>query len=125
GYLNQVHAHNYYPEFLWHNREQVPLKNVVERSGRPGGGFEGGQATERIDYSHDLIVEQALQWVQHNKGHPFFLYVPFTIPHANNEGARMTGDGQEVPDYGIYADEDWPNQDKGQAAMITRMDSDI
>ena len=34
----------------------------------------------------------------------------------------MTGDGAEVPDYGIYKDRDWPNQDKGQAAMITRMD---
>lgn len=125
GYLNQVHAHNYYPEFLWRNREKVPLNNVVERSGRNHGGFEGGQATKRVDYSHDLIVEQALQWMKENKDHPFFLYVPFTIPHANNEGTRMTGDGQEVPDYGIYADKDWPNQDKGQAAMITRMDKDV
>jgi len=31
----------------------------------------------------------------------------------------------EVPDYGIYADKDWPEPQKGQAAMITRMDSDI
>jgi hypothetical protein len=27
------------------------------------------------------------------------------------------------PDYGPYADKDWPKQDKGQAAMITRLDS--
>jgi arylsulfatase A-like enzyme len=27
-----------------------------------------------------------------------------------------------VPDYGPYADKDWPNPDKGQAAMITRLD---
>ncbi len=25
GYLNQVHAHNYYPEFLWRNRDTVRL----------------------------------------------------------------------------------------------------
>jgi uncharacterized sulfatase len=37
----------------------------------------------------------------------------------------MTGDGAEVPDYGPYEDRDWPNQDKGQAAMITRMDRDV
>jgi uncharacterized sulfatase len=37
----------------------------------------------------------------------------------------MTGDGAEVPDYGIYADKDWSKQDKGQAAMITRMDKDV
>lgn len=125
GYLNQVHAHNYYPEFLWRNRTREPLRNVVERSNNKYGGFVGGAATERIDYTHDLIMEEALNWLTENKDHPFFLYVPLTIPHANNEGTRMTGDGQEVPDYGPYTDRDWPNQDKGQAAMITRMDGDI
>jgi hypothetical protein len=31
GYLNQTHAHNYYPDFLWRNEEKVPLPNIVER----------------------------------------------------------------------------------------------
>jgi len=31
----------------------------------------------------------------------------------------------EVPDYGIYESKDWPDKQKGLAAMITRMDSDI
>lgn len=125
GYLNQVHAHNYYPEFVWNNDKKMPLRNVVERNERSYGGFVGGAATKRIDYTHDLFVEEARQFIgQHQQG-PFFLYLPLTIPHANNEGTRMTGDGAEVPDYGIYADRDWPSQDKGQAAMITRMDGDI
>ena len=34
-------------------------------------------------------------------------------------------DGQEVPDYGPYAGKDWTNPNKGQAAMITRMDAQI
>ena len=125
GYLNQVHAHNYYPEFLWKNRERVPLRNQVIKTGRNRGGFEGGHAVKRVDYSHDLIVEQALQFIERNRGGPFFLYVPLTIPHANNEGTRATGDGQEVPDYGSYANRSWPNPDKGQAAMITRMDEGL
>ncbi|MBL8235720.1 MAG: hypothetical protein JNL98_44935, partial [Bryobacterales bacterium] len=25
GYLHQVHAHSYFPEFLWENNKQVPL----------------------------------------------------------------------------------------------------
>jgi arylsulfatase A-like enzyme len=45
------------------------------------------------------------------------------VPHANNERNRTLKDGTEVPDLGPYADKDWPAQDKGQAAMITRMDS--
>jgi uncharacterized sulfatase len=31
----------------------------------------------------------------------------------------------EVPEYGTYADEDWPSPEKGFAAMITRMDADV
>ncbi len=125
GYLNQVHAHNYHPAFLWRDREKVELDNVVERVPRAYGGFQGGWATVRNEYSHDLLVKEALAWVEANHDEPFFLYLPFTIPHANNEGTRGTGDGQEVPDHGIYAGEDWPDPDKGQAAMITRMDRDI
>lgn len=125
GYLNQVHAHNYYPEFLWRNKEKEQLRNVVQGSGRAYAGFEGGWATKRVDYSHDLVVEEAVKFIERSKDDPFFLYLALTIPHANNEGTRGTGDGQEVPDYGIYKDKPWKKQDKGQAAMITRMDSDI
>jgi uncharacterized sulfatase len=125
GYLNQVHAHNYYPEFLWRNREKVKLRNVVKSLDRMYGGFRGGYATKRVDYSHDLIADEALKFVRQNQNGPFFLYLALTIPHANNERTRATGDGQEVPDYGIYADKSWSDQAKGQAAMITRMDSDV
>lgn len=125
GYLNQVHAHNYYPEFLWQDDVKMPLRNVVEQLDRGYGGFVGGAATKRIDYSHDLLMDEALGFIQAHQDGPFFLFLSLTIPHANNEGTRMTGDGAEVPDDGIYADRDWPKQDKGQASMITRMDSDV
>ena len=121
GYLNQRHAHNYYPAFLWEGGRKVQLNNVV-----PGDGpFGQGWATKRVEYSHDLFAAKALDWVRDHRKKPFFLYLALTIPHANNEGARGTGNGAEVPDHGIYKDKDWPDPDKGQAAMITRMDSDI
>lgn len=129
GYLNQVHAHNYYPEFLWRNEVQEKLGNVVQSLDRNYGGFTGGWATKRVDYSHDLIAGEALKFIQQaatkEERQPFFLYLSMTIPHANNEATKGTGDGQEVPDYGQYADKDWPDQDKGQAAMISRMDADV
>jgi len=126
GYLNQVHAHNFYPEFLWRNQKKHVLKNVVKPvSDKPRAGFMGGAATKRVEYSHDLFTAEALTWIKANKENPFFLYLPLTIPHANNEGTRMFGDGAEVPDYGIYEKENWSKQDKGQAAMITRMDRDV
>jgi arylsulfatase A-like enzyme len=118
GYLDQHHAHNYYPTFLMRNEERVPLKNVV-----PGAGpFGEGVATEKVEYSHDLIAAEALAFLDRHKERPFFLYLAFTMPHANNEARQK---GMEVPDYGPYRDQDWPEPQKGHAAMITRMDADI
>ena len=125
GYLNQVHAHNYWPDFLWRGRERVDLPNVVQLAPKAYAGFHGGWSRERKVYSHDLFADEALKWIEARKNDPFFLYLALTIPHANNEGPEGTGNGQEVPDYGIYANRDWPEPDKGQAAMITRMDRDI
>ena len=121
GYLNQRHAHNYYPSFLFRGEARVPLRNVPEKEDGDGAGW----ARTRVEYSHDLIVEEALRWVDESRARPFFLYVAVTIPHANNEAKAGTGDGQEVPDYGEYAKAPWPNPDKGQAAMISRLDRDV
>jgi len=125
GYLSMVHAHNYYPEFLWKNEKKFPLRNTVEyvRPDRPD--HLGGFSTDKVDYSHDIFTNRALEFLDDNRSGPFFLYLAYTIPHANNEGGRATGNGMEVPDYGIYADKDWPEPQKGHAAMITRMDRDI
>jgi arylsulfatase A-like enzyme len=125
GYLNQVHAHNYYPEFLYRNAEQVKLPNVVKRPEGQNNDFLGGTATKRVEYSHDLFANEALDFVRKNAQSNFFLYLALTTPHANNEATKMTGNGAESPSYGIYANRQWSDQDKGQAAMITRMDGDI
>ncbi|HSW45340.1 MAG TPA: arylsulfatase [Phycisphaerae bacterium] len=111
GYLNQGLAHNYYPPKLWRNETEITLD----------GNLDG----RRKQYSHDLFTQEALSFVERHKDRPFFLYLAYTIPHANNELGRDTGDGMEVPDYGPYADRDWPGPEKGKAAMIARMDRDI
>jgi len=119
GYLCQRHAHNFYPEFLFRNTDRVPLKgNRVARPRDDGAGV----AVERAQYSHDLLAEEALGFVEQNKDKPFFLYLALTIPHANNEAG---GKGMEVPDLGQYAELDWPEPQKGHAAMISRMDADV
>jgi len=122
GYLNQSNAHNYYPEYLWENKQQVRLPGN-KLSSNPVG--RGRVSEKRVTYSHDVMTEKALQFVRDHQQQPFLLHIHWTIPHANNEGGRALGDGMEVPDYGIYAERDWPNPEKGFAAMITRMDSDV
>jgi arylsulfatase A-like enzyme len=122
GFLNQRHAHNHFTDFLWLNGEKISLPNEVV----PVGGDSGaGYATEEILFADDLFADAALRFISKNQDQPFFLYWSMIIPHANNERNAELGDGANVPDYGPYATKDWPNPDKGQAAMITRMDSYI
>ena len=118
GYLNQRHAHNYYPTFLWRNEKRIDLRNLVPDEDAEGAGV----STNRVDYSHDLMAEEALKFIEGNGGGPFFIYLAFTIPHANNEAKNK---GMEVPDLGEFASEDWPDQEKAKAAMITRLDRDV
>jgi arylsulfatase A-like enzyme len=105
GYLNQNLAHNYYPDYLWRNEERVTI---------PKG-----------TYSHDLFTQEALDFITRERNQPFFLYLAYTIPHADNELTRKTGNGMEVPSDAPYANENWPQQEKNYAAMIWRMDADI
>ena len=55
GYNNQGRAHNYYPDYMWHNDEKVELDGKT--------------------YSHDLIVEKAFEFIRSNSGGPFFCYI--------------------------------------------------
>src|SRR6266496_905339 len=105
GYLNQNHAHNYYPDYLWRNQERVTL---------PKG-----------TYSHDLFTTEALDFVKRERAGPFFLYLAYTLPHANNALGRATGNGMEVPTDEPYSGERWPQQEKNYAAMVTRLDADV
>jgi arylsulfatase A-like enzyme len=101
GYLNQRNAHSYYPPYLWHNEQKLIL--------------EGNQNGKRQQYTHDMFTEFALGFIKKNISKPFFLYLPYTVPHAK----------YEIPSTEPYADESWPKDGKVHAAMITRMDRDI
>lgn len=120
GYLDQTAAHNYYPEFLWRNEEKIVLPGNQE-------GPDAHVSVKRTTYSHDVMTDEMFGFMRRAvaAGKPLLLHVHWTIPHANNQGGRATGDGMEVPDHGIYKDRDWPSPEKGYAAMITRMDRDM
>jgi len=98
GYLHQIHAHTYYPDFLWDNDRKYPLP----------GNANGG----RGEYSADLIAERALRFMRQNRDQPFFLYAAFTLPHGRFE----------VPDDKPYSGRDWPQSEKNFASMVSRLD---
>lgn len=101
GYLNQQHAHTYYTDHLWRNTERVTLRGNLD-----------GRTTE---YSHDLFAEFTLDFVRRHRERKFFLYLAWTLPHGK----------YVVPSLETYADQDWPQDYKVHAAMVTRLDRDL
>lgn len=129
GYINMWHAHNFYPEFLYLNGVKKPLAgNVTDMSldysqNHPNGMPEGtGVAKEKVTYTVDEFNTDALSFIENHKDTSFFLYLALNVPHANNEAGYYLGDGMEVPSYGQYEGKDWPQQEKGFAAMIDIID---
>ena len=118
GYLDQSAAHDYYPEVLFRN----------EKAERLPGNVNSGQrnvSSEKVTYAHTRITEEALAFIERNHEKPFYLNLTWNVPHTNNEAGRVEGNGQEIPDHGIYKDKDWPEPEKGFAAMVTLMDADM
>jgi arylsulfatase A-like enzyme len=113
GYLNSLHAQNYYPTHMFLNRQLFPVRGNLAPFAR------------RQTYSHDLFTTMALQFIAEEADGPFFLYLPYTIPHANTIGSIFGAEGMPVPSDEPYAEEAWPQTQKNHAAMITRMDQDI
>lgn len=117
GAMDHMHANVAYPGFLWRNgkREYIPQnKNASKNDDR---------------YSHDLYTREALKFIRENKSNEFFLYLAYSIPHANS---YYTGTDQEndprrmhIPSDEPYSDREWPQQERNFAAMITRMDRDV
>ena len=123
GYLDQTHAHDYYTDRLWRYDFRTPYDGPMM--------FPENGAGRKGTYTHDLFTKAALNFIKinkpeyHNKYRPFFLFLSYTIPHANNEEGRASGNGMQVPTDSPYSNEPWPQTEKNKAAMITRMDSDV
>jgi arylsulfatase A-like enzyme len=112
GYFSQTQAHEYYPELLLDGNHEVLLK----------GNFG---LTKKSQYSHDLFTARALKFLDGRRETPYFLHVCYTIPHANNELGRETGNGMQVPSDAPYTNRSWPQVEKNFAAMMSRMDADV
>lgn len=117
GYNCQREAHNFYPDHLWHNDRRVEL----EGNNR---GLTGRQ------YSHDLIEAEALKFIERHRDGPFFLYVPFTIPHLalqvpDDSLAEYVGKWDDPPYDGKKSYLPHPHPRAAYAAMVTRMDRSV
>lgn len=120
GYLNQGHAHNSYPSYLWRNGSKVHFPNTVPDENEKGMGVSDNKRV----FSQDVFMEEVFAFLDDQKDseEPFFLYFAPTLPHANNESRPF---GLEIPSYGDYIDKEWSEAHKAYAAMVDRIDKDM
>ena len=135
GYLDQQLAHNYYPTHLWRNGERVELDNEYFN---PHQRFEGADPTDPAayeqyagnEYSVDVMAEDALRFLDEHQDEPFFLYLPFAVPHLalqvpDSSLVEYEGEFEEEPYLGDRGYLPHVRPFSAYAGMITRMDAHI
>ncbi|MEM7415647.1 MAG: arylsulfatase [Gemmatimonadota bacterium] len=135
GYLDQQLAHNFYPTHLWRNGERVELDNEYFSAHQRFDGDDPSDPDQYRqyqgnDYSLDVMADDALSFLDRHQDEPFFLYLPFTIPHValqvpDSSLTEYDGAFEETPYLGdpTYLPHHRPRS--AYAAMITRMDAHI
>ncbi len=78
----------------------------------------------------DLMAEEAVTFIRENRERPFFLYLPFPVPHVSiqvpdDSVDEYEGAFPERPYLGERGYLPHPTPRAGYAAMITRMDREI
>jgi len=126
GFMDHRHAHRQYTDHLYRNNERVAVD--LEH-----------------DYVNDLFTREAEAFVTRTDPKPFFLYLNYTVPHAElrppeDALAQHRGHYPETPYVNATADakpigatldgpsigyRSQPAPHAAFAAMITRMDRDI
>ncbi len=135
GYLDQQLAHNFYPTHLWRDGERVELANDYFS---PHQRFDGDDPADPAqyrqyqggEYSLDVMADDALRFLEVHRDEPFFLYLPFTIPHLalqvpDSSLAEYEGRFDEEPYLGDRSYLPHYRPLSAYAAMITRMDAHI
>lgn len=134
GYLDQKQAHNFYPTHLWENDQWDSLHNPsfmvhakIDPEKATDADFEKFIGNE---YAPTKMTEKALSFLDKNKSRPFYLYLPYTLPHLALQAPKeyvqqYIGKFEEEPYYGEkgYAPSKYPKST--YAAMISILDEQV
>lgn len=117
GYADQTEAHSYYVSRL----QTIEQGETIDKE------------VDSTQYAHSLIAQGALDFIQENQDRPFFLYLPFTLPHADlvvpdealasyldAEGNSIFSEPDEKDD-----DDDRGVPNATFAAMVSLIDQDV
>ncbi len=118
GFLNQTHAHKHYPSMLYRNEAEIAI--------------EGNDPDKQIGtHAQTLFTEEALKYIRTSAEKPFFLYLTYTVPHAElsapDDEMESFADGcfgEETP----FIKDHYNAQARPRtafAAMMTMLDRDV
>ena len=133
GFYDQARAHTYYPHYLYHNGEAVPIPEnygfdmdtTYRHTNTPAGLHHYDNHGQFIPHgvadptqsknSEDLCYQQAINFLDQHRQQPFFLYYATQLPH----GPCIT------PNLGQFKDKPWSQKHKEWAGMITHLDTHV
>jgi len=118
GFLNQTAAHFHFPRMLWRNDAEVAI---------PGNDPDAQTGTP----AQTLFTEEALKYIRARADKPFFLYLTYTVPHA-----ELSAPADEIASFAEecfepekpFAKDHYGAQPKPRAAfaaMVHMLDTDV
>ncbi len=133
GYNCQRNAHSYYPHFLDSNEREVVINpGLIPGHQRQPEGEMGADDFRLQRYAPDMILSEALSFLEKNQDHPFFLYLPFVEPHVAIQSPQEwidrypeEWDEEKGPYRGQNGYLPHPRPRAGYAAMISDLDEHV
>lgn len=133
GYNCQRNAHSYYPPFLDDNERERPInKYPIPGHDRKPEGQVNADDYRAMNYAPDLILEEAVKFLDQNKNKPFFLYCPFVEPHVAMQPPQEWIDQYPTEwdeENGVYRGDNGylphPRPRAAYAAMISDLDEHV
>lgn len=122
GFLDQGRAHHHYVDWLWRNAEKEE--------------YPDNHKTHEF-HTQDQFTKEALSFIRKRKSKPFFLYLPYTLVHAElwvpGQYERPFIDKLEDPEKGPVPYRDKPEsrynppryRHAAHAGMVRHLDSDV
>lgn len=82
GYNCQSLAHDYYPDHLWNNHEKIDLSINLKYDSVYSADMIHREAMNYIKQSSPKVTKDSIG-ESSPTGKPFFLYLPYTLPHGD------------------------------------------
>ncbi|MEJ6572769.1 MAG: arylsulfatase [Akkermansiaceae bacterium] len=131
GFICQRNAHSFYPPYLDSDGEEITInKNPIPGHSKKLEGEVKADDYRDENYAGDLVLAEALKFIDTNKDKPFFLYLPFIEPHVSMHPPqewvdRYPKEWDKKPYRGTRGYIPHPRPRAGYAAMISDLDEHV